>query len=51
MTPTGAAIVAALRTSEHLPARYRIEAVGYGAGSAPTRLLRHASLSLVHEDA
>ena len=25
VTPTGAAIVAALRTSEHLPARYRIE--------------------------
>lgn len=35
MTPTGAAIVAALRTSEHLPARYRIEAVGYGAGKRP----------------
>lgn len=31
----GAAIVAALRTSEHLPARYRIEAVGYGAGKRP----------------
>ena len=30
-----AAIVAALRTSEHLPARYRIEAVGYGAGKRP----------------
>ena len=29
------AIVAALRTSEHLPARYRIEAVGYGAGKRP----------------
>ena len=35
VTPTGAAIVAALRTSEHLPARYRIEAVGYGAGKRP----------------
>ena len=34
VTPTGAAIVAALRTSEHLPARYRIEAVGYGAAAA-----------------
>ena len=35
VTPTGAAIVAALRSSEHLPARYRIEAVGYGAGKRP----------------
>lgn len=35
VTPTGAAIVAALRTTEHLPARYRIEAVGYGAGKRP----------------
>lgn len=35
VTPTGAAIVTALRTSEHLPARYRIEAVGYGAGKRP----------------
>ena len=35
VTPTGAAIVAALRTSEHLPARYRIESVGYGAGKRP----------------
>lgn len=32
---TGAAIVAALRTTEHLPACYRIEAVGYGAGKRP----------------
>ena len=35
VTPTGAAIVAALRTSDHLPLRYRIEAVGYGAGKRP----------------
>ena len=35
VTPTGAAVVAALRTSEHLPALYRIEAVGYGAGKRP----------------
>lgn len=35
VTPTGAAIVTALRTSEHLPARYHIEAVGYGAGKRP----------------
>ena len=35
VTPTGAAIVATLRTSEHLPDRYRIEAVGYGAGKRP----------------
>lgn len=35
VTPTGAAVVAALRTSEHLPTRYRIEAVGYGAGKRP----------------
>lgn len=32
VTPTGAAIVAALRTSETLPARYRIQATGTGAG-------------------
>ena len=32
VTPTGAAIVAALRTSEELPASYRILAMGYGAG-------------------
>ena len=35
VTPTGAAIVAALRTSDQLPSRYRIEAVGYGAGKRP----------------
>ena len=35
VTPTGAAIVTALRTSDHLPSRYRIEAVGYGAGKRP----------------
>lgn len=35
VTPTGAAIVAALRTSDQLPARYRIRAVGYGAGKRP----------------
>lgn len=32
VTPTGAAVVAALRTSEELPASYRILATGYGAG-------------------
>lgn len=32
VTPTGAAIVAAIRTSDHLPARYAIRAVGLGAG-------------------
>lgn len=32
VTPTGGAIVAALRTSEELPASYRILATGYGAG-------------------
>lgn len=32
VTPTGAAIVAALRTSTQLPTHYAIEAVGYGAG-------------------
>ena len=35
VTPTGAAIVAALRTSDQLPSRYSIEAVGYGAGKRP----------------
>ncbi|MDO4849326.1 MAG: nickel pincer cofactor biosynthesis protein LarC [Coriobacteriia bacterium] len=35
VTPTGAAIVAALRTSDALPARYRILATGYGAGKRP----------------
>lgn len=52
VTPTGAAIVTALRTSEHLPARYRIEAVGYGAGKRPyegcSGMLR---CLLVHVDA
>lgn len=38
VTPTGAAIVTALRTSDQLPSRYRIEAVGYGAGKRPTRV-------------
>ena len=32
VTPTGAAIVAALRTDSSLPASYAIERVGYGAG-------------------
>ena len=32
VTPTGAAIVAALRTDSALPASYAIEHVGYGAG-------------------
>lgn len=35
VTPTGAAIVTALRTSDQLPSRYRIEAVSYGAGKRP----------------
>lgn len=35
VTPTGAAIVTALRTSDQLPSRYCIEAVGYGAGKRP----------------
>ncbi len=35
VTPTGAAIVAALRTGDALPARYRILATGYGAGKRP----------------
>ena len=35
VTPTGAAIVAALRTTEPLPARYRSAADGYGAGKRP----------------
>ena len=35
VTPTGAAIVAALRTADALPARYRIECVGIGAGKRP----------------
>ena len=52
MTPTGAAIVTALRTSDQLPSRYRIEAVGYGAGKRPyegcTGTLR---CLLVHADA
>lgn len=32
VTPTGAAIVAAVRTSEQLPLKYKIEKVGLGAG-------------------
>lgn len=35
VTPTGAAIVAALRTADELPARYRIARVGIGAGKRP----------------
>lgn len=35
VTPTGAAIVAALRTSSRLPHAYAIERVGYGAGKRP----------------
>ena len=35
VTPTGAAIVAALRTSDAPPTRYRILATGYGAGKRP----------------
>ena len=37
VTPTGAAIVAALRTSEALPDSYRILATGYGAGKRAYR--------------
>ena len=37
VTPTGAAIVAALRTSEELPASYRIIDMGYGAGKRTYR--------------
>ena len=37
VTPTGAAIVAALRTSEELPTSYRILATGYGAGKRAYR--------------
>lgn len=32
VTPTGAAIVAAIRTDEELPSKYKIQKVGYGAG-------------------
>ncbi len=32
VTPTGAAIAAALRTSDRLPARFRVEKAGLGAG-------------------
>lgn len=32
VTPTGAAIVAAVRTAEHLPENFRIEKIGMGAG-------------------
>ena len=32
---SGAAIVTALCTSDQLPQRYHIEAVGYGAGKRP----------------
>lgn len=36
VTPTGAAIVAALRTRENLPEEYCIEAIGLGAGKRQT---------------
>ena len=32
VTPTGAAIVAAVRTSDHLPGKYKIRRIGMGAG-------------------
>ena len=32
VTPTGAAIVAAVRTSKQLPARYKVKRIGMGAG-------------------
>lgn len=32
VTPTGAAIAAAIRTKDHLPKQYRIEKIGMGAG-------------------
>lgn len=32
VTPTGAAIVAAIKTSDKLPDNYRIESIGYGVG-------------------
>ena len=35
VTPTGAAVVAALRTGSRLPHSYAIERVGYGAGKRP----------------
>ena len=35
VTPTGAAIVAALYTNEKLPEEFIIEKIGYGAGKRP----------------
>ena len=35
LVPERIDIVTALRTSDQLPSRYRIEAVGYGAGKRP----------------
>ena len=35
VTPTGAAVVAALRTDDELPVRYRVRRIGIGAGKRP----------------
>ena len=32
VTPTGAAILAAIKTQNSLPGKYKIKKVGYGAG-------------------
>ena len=41
VTPTGAAIAAAIRTSDRLPERFTIERVGLGAGKTAVRAAQH----------
>lgn len=47
LTPTGAAIAAAVRTAESLPDDYRVLAEGYGAGMRDTGLRGYASAQLI----
>jgi len=47
LTPTGAAIAAAVRTADSLPVEYRVLAEGYGAGMRDTGLRGYASAQLI----
>ena len=47
LTPTGAAIAAAVRTAASLPEEYRILASGYGAGMRETGLRGYAAAQMI----
>jgi uncharacterized protein (DUF111 family) len=47
LTPTGAAIAAAVRTAASLPEEYRVLASGYGAGMRETGLRGYAAAQLI----